>query len=181
MPAEKRAASPQKGSPKKSKKASPEKKKREYHMNVNHCLDKKVEVASLTEMMKLPVGMLEGVGKKTEEHLNDLGIKTIKDMGTWKYYKISKAIAVLALTEESGFRHDKARMNIDGALDKKFETKTLFEISKCSPVVLQGLGPKAEGALDALHLTTVDKLSSYKFFERAEALVDLAAHERKQK
>lgn len=147
-------------------------------MNVNHCLDKKVEVASLGEVLKMPVGMLEGVGKKTEEHLNDLGIKTVKDMGTYKYYKMAKAITLLSGTEEDGFRHEKARMNIDDALDKKYETKTLSQVSKSSPVILQGLGPKAETALHALHLNTVEKLGSYKFFERAEALVNLSSYEK---
>eukprot|EP01059_Diplonema_ambulator_P015173 TRINITY_DN2627_c0_g1_i1.p1 TRINITY_DN2627_c0_g1~~TRINITY_DN2627_c0_g1_i1.p1 ORF type:complete len:194 (+),score=95.85 TRINITY_DN2627_c0_g1_i1:49-630(+) len=192
MPAAKRAGSPQKDSPKKAKKdngkkaspakkekASPAKKeKREYAMNVNHCLDKKVEIASLTEVLKMPVGLMEGVGPKTEEHLNELGIKTVKDMGTYKFYKIAKAICLLAETEEEGFRHDKARMNIDNALDKKFETKTLTEVMKSSPSVLQGIGPKAETALSNLHLSTVKKLAEYKFFGRAEALVELAAFEK---
>ncbi|KAJ9461413.1 hypothetical protein DIPPA_25752 [Diplonema papillatum] len=179
MPAAKRAASPTKNSSPKKSKPSPKKttKEPEHNMNVNGCVDKKVEVASLKGMLKLNVGALEGVGPKMETHYNELGLKTIKDMGTWKYYKMAAAIVLLAETEEKGERHDGAKMNIDEALDKKFEKKTLKEVCKAPTACLQGVGPKAKEQLEALHINTVAQLANNKFFARAAAIVELAQYE----
>ncbi|KAJ9464624.1 hypothetical protein DIPPA_24837 [Diplonema papillatum] len=172
MPAAKRAGSPAKdSSPKKTKKDA------EHSMNVNACVDKKIEVASLKELVKKSVGALEGVGPKTEPLYHDLGIKTIQDMGTWKYYRMAHAIALLAETEEKGERHDGARMNIDEALDKKFETKTLKEVCKAPTACLQGIGPKTKEQLEALHINTVAQLANNKYFARAAAIVELAQYE----
>ena len=50
-------------------------------------------------------------------------------MGTWKFYKISKAILGLSTLEQSGKREEGAALNINKAMDKKHAPR-LFKRSK---------------------------------------------------
>ncbi|KIS25651.1 hypothetical protein TV39_19240 [Arthrobacter sp. SPG23] len=59
--------------------------------------DKAYEDKSIEELAKAPVGALQGVSDDDAQKLQDaLGIKTIKDLGTNKYFLWAQAIAKLA-------------------------------------------------------------------------------------
>ncbi|MCX5743651.1 MAG: hypothetical protein NT062_14260 [Proteobacteria bacterium] len=69
-------------------------------MNVNKAVDKSYETKTLHEIAAAPVSALEGL---TEEHgkiLAQLGIKTIRDLGEWKFANWARAIVELAALEE---------------------------------------------------------------------------------
>jgi hypothetical protein len=60
-------------------------------------LDKAWEGKSAQELANAPVSALSGVTEKDAELLKEaFGIKTIKDMGTNKYFRWAQAIATLA-------------------------------------------------------------------------------------
>ena len=69
-------------------------------INVNKAVDKAYESKTLKEICAAPVSAIEGL---TDEHgkvLEKLGIKTIGDLGEWKYAKWARAIVELSKLEE---------------------------------------------------------------------------------
>jgi hypothetical protein len=70
-------------------------------LNINKAVDKAFESKSLKEIADAPVDALEGVSAGDAELLaKAFGIKTIRDLGTNKYFLTSQAIATLAGKEE---------------------------------------------------------------------------------
>ncbi len=70
-------------------------------MNINKAVDKAFETKSLEEIADAPVDALEGVSASDAELLaKAFGIKTIRDLGTNKFFLRAQAITVLATTEE---------------------------------------------------------------------------------
>ena len=60
-------------------------------------LDKQYENTPLKELADAPVGALQGLSDADAEKLKDaLGIKTVRDLGTNKYFLWAQAIAKLA-------------------------------------------------------------------------------------
>ena len=56
-------------------------------------LDKAYESKSLTELLDSPVDALAGVSAGDAEHLAAaFGIKTVRDLGTNKYFKLAQAL-----------------------------------------------------------------------------------------
>lgn len=70
-------------------------------MNINKALDKAYETKSLKEIADAPVAALEGVSDADAELLaKAFNIKTIRDLGTSKYFQWAQAIVTLAEREE---------------------------------------------------------------------------------
>merc|ERR1712226_111819 len=70
-----------------------------------------------------------------------------------------------------------AGININFALDKEFEVKTL-EVVASSPVsCLQGLAPRADDLLKYFHIKTVEDLATWKYGTWATAIRDLSETE----
>lgn len=164
--------------PKTEKKPKKEKKKVEgLQFNVNKAVDKKHEGKTFTEIISLPPSALQGIGEKHDDMFAEFKINTIAEMAEWKFYKIARAMVVLAATEEKGKRGEKSLMNFNAALDKKFETSTLKELLKASPSALQGLAKWADSTLAEGKIKDIKALGSWKYFQWAEALVELAKYE----
>ncbi len=69
-------------------------------------------------------------------------------------------------------------MNINNAVDKAFEGKSLKEIANAPVDALQGLSEKDAKALkEALGISTVADLANNKFVKWAQAIVALAESE----
>jgi hypothetical protein len=69
-------------------------------INVNKAVDKSYETKSLKEISNAPVSALEGLTDAHGKLLEELGIKTIKDLGEWKFANWARAIVELAKLEE---------------------------------------------------------------------------------
>ena len=70
-------------------------------MNINKAVDKTFETKSLKEIADAPVDALEGVSASDAELLaKAFSIKTIRDLGTNKFFLVAQAIAVLSAKEE---------------------------------------------------------------------------------
>lgn len=69
-------------------------------INVNKAVDKQYEGKSLKEIAEAPVAALEGVSEESGKILAQLGIKTIRDLGEWKFANWARAIVELAKLEE---------------------------------------------------------------------------------
>eukprot|EP01003_Olkasia_polycarbonata_P006254 NODE_650_length_763_cov_51.911765_g585_i0.p1 GENE.NODE_650_length_763_cov_51.911765_g585_i0~~NODE_650_length_763_cov_51.911765_g585_i0.p1 ORF type:complete len:167 (-),score=39.02 NODE_650_length_763_cov_51.911765_g585_i0:224-724(-) len=64
--------------------------------------------------------------------------------------------------------------NVNLALDKAHEVKTLHSIVDLPPSALQGLADRADPLLKAFKITTIAELGSWKFFLAARAIAELA-------
>lgn len=70
-------------------------------MNLNKALDKAYEGKSLKEVLDAPVDALSGVSAADAQKLLDaFGIKTVRDLGSNKYFLRAQAIAALESSEE---------------------------------------------------------------------------------
>lgn len=70
-------------------------------MNINKAVDKAFESKSLKEIADAPVDALEGVSAGDAELLaKAFNIKSIRDLGTNKYFLTAQAITALAAKEE---------------------------------------------------------------------------------
>ena len=62
-------------------------------------LDKAYENSSLTEILDAPPSALAGLTEKHDEVFAQVGIKTIRDLGSNKYVAVAKALVALADVE----------------------------------------------------------------------------------
>jgi hypothetical protein len=70
-------------------------------LNINKAVDKAFESKSLKEIADAPVDALEGVSAGDAELLGKaFNIKSIRDLGTNKYFLTAQAISALAGKEE---------------------------------------------------------------------------------
>lgn len=65
-------------------------------VNLEKALDKKYEGVSLEELLAAPPSALAGLTPAHDEILSGLGIKTIKDLGSNKYFAIAGVLVALA-------------------------------------------------------------------------------------
>jgi hypothetical protein len=69
-------------------------------VGLDKALDKAYESKSLSELLDSPVAALAGVSEGDAEHLAAaFGIKTVRDLGTNKYFKLASALVTLAAHE----------------------------------------------------------------------------------
>ncbi len=54
-------------------------------MQFGKLVDKAWEDKTAAEILKAPPSALEGLSERHDEALKELGIKTVGDLGTWKY------------------------------------------------------------------------------------------------
>lgn len=177
------AAAPVKAEAADASAASPPKKKakteRCWALNINNAVDKEYEGCSLHELCSAPITAIQGIGPKGTEAMHKLKIKTIKQLGTYKFYKMAKAITILSKTEIAGEREELSILNINSAMDKAHETKSLVDITKLPPSALQGLAGWVDEEFKVLRISTIEQLGEWKFAQWAESIIELAAYENK--
>jgi hypothetical protein len=65
-------------------------------VNLDKALDKAYENKNLTELLDAPVAALAGVSDGDAEHLAAaFGIKTVRDLGSNKYFTLAQALVAL--------------------------------------------------------------------------------------
>ncbi|CAE7162361.1 Tnks [Symbiodinium pilosum] len=168
MPAEEEAAEP----PKKKAKLMPN-----YKLNINSAVDKEYEGSSLTDIVAAPTSALQGVAAKGREVLKKFKVHSIGDLGSWKFYRIAKSILGLSTLEQKDKREEGAALNINKAMDKKHESKSLEEILELPPSALQGLAGWADAELAKVGITTIAKLGDWKYAKWSEWISELAKFE----
>ena len=90
--------------------------------NLNKMLDKKHECKSLKEIIELPLSALQGLDHQADAVFEKLKIRSIKQLGTWKAYKLASAITKVASFEDSYADMDNFAplYNLEKGIDKKF-------------------------------------------------------------
>lgn len=146
-------------------------------MNINEAVDKAHEAKSFTEILTLPPSALQGVAERSDPFFASIKIKTVDDLGKWKYFKAAKLISILAAKEQAGKRHEGSQLNLDKILDKEYETKSLNDILNAPPSALSGLTSKHDAVLLDLKISTIGDIANWKYAELAGAIRDAAKYE----
>lgn len=145
-----------------------------YTLNVNLAVDKAYETKSLAHMADAPIAAVQGIAEKGAEALVSLGVKTVREFGCCKYYRWARAITTLAEREEDGKRAEDSVCNVDSAVVKAYEKKSLSEISQAPVQALQGVSEAAAEGLSSIFVTTVKDLAENKFAAWCDAIATLA-------
>jgi len=146
--------------------------KEPYHMNVNFAVVKEYESKTLQELCDAPPHAIQGISELSGEVMSVLGLKTLRDMGTWRFYRHARAIVALAEKEEAHAGNGK--MNIRNGLDSEHETKSLKDIQHLHVSALAGFPAKCDDLLAKLRINTIQQLGKRKVFAWSAAIVDLA-------
>lgn len=65
-------------------------------VNLEKALDKAYENSSLEEILAAPPSALAGLTSKHDVLLSELGIKTVKDLGSNKYFAVAGVLVALS-------------------------------------------------------------------------------------
>lgn len=146
-----------------------------HTLNISEAIMKGAEGHSFTEIADSEIQTLQGIGPKAAEVLKTLGLEKVRDLAEYKFFLFARAAKVLAAVEET--RVAGSVMNIDKAVDKAFETKTLKELLEAPLSALQGLTTKADDVLKSLGVKSVGDLADFKYAQWAEAIVAMGKFE----
>merc|ERR1719453_2902945 len=124
----------------------------------------------MTDIAQAPISALQGLADWTDEEFSKLGLSSIQDLGTWKFYVWARALCKLAETEIPQKREADSRLNVNNALDKAHEGKHLSDILKLPPSALQGLAEWVDPVLAKLHIKTIQQLGNWKYAEWANSI-----------
>jgi len=143
----------------------------DHTLNIAEAVMKDEEGRFLTELATSKITTIQGIGPKSDAVLAALKVTTVEDLATYKYFLLARAIVTLAETETENGRPTGSGMNLDKALDKEFEPKSLKEIVEAPTSAIQGLSEKARELFDELHVKTIKDLAEFKYCRIAEAIV----------
>jgi hypothetical protein len=122
----------------------------DHTMNASEAVMKADEGLHFTELKDADVSTLQGIGPFSSEVLKSLGVKTVADLAEYKFFLMARAVKTLAETETKGGRPKCSVMNIDKAVDKDWEAKSLTEIIDAPTEALEGIGSDACELLESL-------------------------------
>lgn len=148
-----------------------------HQLNVAKALIKSEVRTSFAEVATKPVTALQGIGPKHAEDLQSLGINTIDQLASYKFFHLARAIDTLGDTEEPDGRLDGAMLNIDKGVDKAYEHMYLKDILDAPVSALQGISEEKGDVWKQLGCKSVKDLASYKYSKWAEAIVTAAKFE----
>ncbi|MBN2443888.1 MAG: hypothetical protein JXJ04_21175 [Spirochaetales bacterium] len=144
-------------------------------MNIKNAVDKKFESMTLKEILKQPVYAIQGVSEGDAVVIKEaFRVSTVEQFAKIRFAKWAWAIQELSKFETNGGAAKDA-LNIDNAVDKAYENKSLKEILDAPVDALQGLSERQAKLLyDAFQIKTVKQLANQKFFLIARSIYFLA-------
>ena len=144
-------------------------------MNINNAVDKAYEKMSLKEILKQPLNVLQGLSERQANLVKEaFKISTIEQFCNLRFAKWAWSIKALEKYENK--KNDKAgSLNIDKAVDKAWQGKSLSEILNAPLSALQGLSERQAELLNkAFRIKTIKQLANQRFILIARAIYFLA-------
>lgn len=146
--------------------------------NINKALKKAEEGDSFQDLTKQPVTTLQGIGPKHAEELESLSLKTIEQLANYKFFHLARSLTTLAASEEVDGRSDDSVMNFNKGIDKECQDLPLSQLIEQPTHALKGIHPDTSGqTFQSLGVKTIKDLASFKYCQRAEAIVVAARFE----
>jgi nucleotidyltransferase/DNA polymerase involved in DNA repair len=148
-----------------------------HTLNISEALMKDDEGRHLADVTEDEVSTLQGIGSFSTQVLKALDIKTIGDLATYKYFLLARALKTLAEAETKDGRLTGSVMNVDKAVDKAWETKSLKELCEAPTEALEGIAEDACELLESLGVKSIGDLAEFKYCRWAEAIVLASKYE----
>jgi len=148
-----------------------------YAMNIDKAVIKELEGKPLKEILNAPISAIQGLSDMNADTLGALGLKTVRDLGSWKFFLLARAIHTLADKEDQAPGASGGRMNIREALDRVHEAKTLKQVCRLHPSAFNMFPESADAVLAKLRIKTIEHLATRKTFAWANAMVELEKFE----
>lgn len=148
-----------------------------YDMNINKAVVKDFEKMTLKEICDSPVHAIQGIAEASDACLAALNLKTVRDLGTWRFYLLARAIVTLAEKEDLVRLPEKHIMNIRNALDREHEKRPLKQVLGLPPAAFNMFPEQANVLLGVLKISTIRQLGMRKTFAWANAIVELEKYE----
>uniref|UniRef100_A0A7S1TBC2 Uncharacterized protein n=1 Tax=Compsopogon caeruleus TaxID=31354 RepID=A0A7S1TBC2_9RHOD len=145
-------------------------------INLGNGVKKPFQALSLGSLADSPVEVLVGITPRAKESLQIFHIQTVRDLANWKFARWAEAIVVMR-DAEGEKRPSGAVMNIDGALDREHEHRSLAQLCRLGIDALQGISPDKRRAVGR-YMGSVEKLGTWKPILLARAICTLADTER---
>ena len=149
----------------------------EHKLNISEAVMKEDESKYFSDIADMDVSALQGIGPESSKVLAALKIKTIQQLATYKYFLLARALKTLSETETEGGRLTGSVMNVDKAVDKSWEPKSLKEIVAAPIEALEGLTNEANDLLKLLGVKSIGDLGDLKYCRWAEAIVQASKYE----
>lgn len=148
-----------------------------YGMNINKAVVKEFEGKTLKEICDSPVHAVQGIAEASDACLAALNLKTVRDLGTWRFYLLARAIVTLADKEDLAHPPASHVMNIREALDREHERRPLKQVLDLPPAAFNMFPEEANALLGDLKISTIRQLGMRKTFAWANAMVELEKYE----
>ena len=144
-------------------------------MNIRNAVANEFKAMKLHEILKQPINAIQGVtGGNADLVKEAFRISTVEQFAKIRFAKWAWAIQELAKFETEGGSPESA-ININNAVDKAYETKTLTEILDSPMEALQGLSERQAKLLNqAFQVKTVKELANLKYILIARSIYFLA-------
>jgi nucleotidyltransferase/DNA polymerase involved in DNA repair len=149
----------------------------DHQLNISEMVMKADEGRHLTDLVTDEVSTLQGIGPFSATVLSALNIKSIAELAKYKYFLLARSLKTLAETETEGGRPEDSPMNVDHAVDKEYEGKSLKEICEAPTEALEGIAADACELLESLGVKSIGDLAEFKYCRWAEAIVHAAEFE----
>jgi hypothetical protein len=149
----------------------------DHQLNISEMVMKADEGRHLTDLVTDEVSTLQGIGPFSATVLSALNIKSIPELAKYKYFLLARSLKTLAETETEGGRPKGSIMNVDHAVDKEYEGKSLKEICEAPTEALEGIAADACELLESLGVKSIGDLAEFKYCRWAEAIVHAAEFE----
>mmetsp|Transcript_34899 Transcript_34899/g.39788 ORF Transcript_34899/g.39788 Transcript_34899/m.39788 type:complete len:184 (-) Transcript_34899:109-660(-) len=149
----------------------------DHTLNISGALMKDEEGKLFSDISKENIQYIKGIGPKHDVVLEALNVKTVEDLANYKYFLLARAIVTLSEVEKIDGRPSESKMNIDRAVDKEWEAKSLSEIVEAPISAIEGLSEKASTLFNDLGVKTIKDLAKFKYCRLAEAIVEASKYE----
>jgi len=161
-------------------------------LNIDNALVEQHRSKLLAQIVKLPPSALLGLSEKVDADFKQLkpAIKTIQDMGSWKFFKWAQAMYTMSEQESNErLKSDpelfetppkKARtapalkMNVNNMIEKDLHGKMLQSYVKEKPSAFQGMTEGHDAILNVLGIKSIEELAKNKHFRLASAINEVA-------
>lgn len=144
-------------------------------MNIRNAITTDFKAMKLHEILKQPINAIRGVTEDNAAKVKEaFRISTVEQLAKLRFAKWAWSIQELAKFESDGGSQESA-ININNAVDKAYETKTLTEILDSPMDALQGLSERQAKLLnEAFQISTVRDLANLKCILTARSMYFLA-------
>jgi hypothetical protein len=147
-------------------------------MNIKNAVDKEYESMSLKDILKQPISAIQGISGASAKRMKEaFRITTIEQFAKLRFAKWAWSLITMEKYAKKP-KEDSGAMNINKAVDKAYENKSITEVLDAPLSAFQGLSERqAELLTKSFRVKTIRKLGQLKVFHKAMVIYFMALSE----